>query len=270
MVEVDEPLEDKEGKPVVSPVTIWTGILPGSTSATTAHDVAQDILALLKDHYQITDIDINFHESLYTHAVGPLLFEPVCNQDPLVEVLGPLTPALGLCISTRARPDAQAMMALYLIEGNSSNGLLGLSCCHALIPPTEANLNYTCHPSGPPKDVIMLGQRALAGVVDSIKDEIAGHSIMSMVWKQEIKEFEEREKGTDAATVKIAIKEQMAIQGLLGQAEEVMDVLEALLCKVNRHWMKLDNRVLGPIIYSPATRLGVRHEILEDEFKLEV
>ncbi|KAG9080534.1 hypothetical protein FRC06_006461 [Ceratobasidium sp. 370] len=266
VVEVDELLEDKEGKPVVSPVMIWTGVLPGSTSAMTAHDVAQDVLALLKDHYQITDVDIDFRESLYTHVVGPLLFEPIHNWDPLVEVLGPLTPALGLCISTRARPDAQATMALYLVEGNGSGGLLGLSCCHALIPPTMANLNYTHHPSGPPKNVIMLSQRALAGVVDSIKDEIAGHGIMSVVWKQEIKEFKEREKGTNAAAVKIAIKEQMAIQGLLGQVEEARDVLKALLHKVNRHWMKLDNCILGPIIYSPAIRLGVGEQRFTEDW----
>jgi hypothetical protein len=66
-VEVDEVSEDKEDtkgkeegkakKPVISPVTIWIGIFPESTSTMAAHDTAQDILALLKD-YQITDIKL--------------------------------------------------------------------------------------------------------------------------------------------------------------------------------------------------------------------
>ena len=43
---------------VVGPVTIWIGVFSESTSATAAHDAAQDVLALLKD-YQITDVDID-------------------------------------------------------------------------------------------------------------------------------------------------------------------------------------------------------------------
>ena len=43
-------------KPVVGPVTIWIGVFPGSTSATAAHDAAQDVLALLRD-FEIIDVD---------------------------------------------------------------------------------------------------------------------------------------------------------------------------------------------------------------------
>ena len=63
--------EGKARKPVSSPVTIWIGIFPESTSATAAHDAAQDVLALLKD-YQITDLDIDFRESFYMREVGPM------------------------------------------------------------------------------------------------------------------------------------------------------------------------------------------------------
>ena len=153
MVEVDEALEDEESeneesedeeeegkakKPAVSPVTIWTGVFPESTSATAAHDAAQDVLALLKNHYQITGVDVDFHESLYMREVGTQLLKPVGDLDPLVDVVGPLTRALGLRISTRAR--AQGTMALYLAEGDGSDGLLGLSCRHVLIRPNKANV----------------------------------------------------------------------------------------------------------------------------------
>jgi hypothetical protein len=88
MVDVDEAVEDEEEgeakKPIIGPVTIWTGVFPGSTSATAAHDAAQDVLALLKDHYQITDIDVDFRESLYTREVGPQLLKPVGDLDPLL------------------------------------------------------------------------------------------------------------------------------------------------------------------------------------------
>jgi hypothetical protein len=80
-VEVDEAPEDEEDaeseqkgkaeKPVVGPVTIWIGVSPESTSATAAHDMAQDVL--LKD-YQITDVDIDFRESFDTRARSVLSF----------------------------------------------------------------------------------------------------------------------------------------------------------------------------------------------------
>ena len=75
-VEVDEAPEDEEEgedeetvtvdakKPVLSPVTIWIGVFPKSTTATAAHDAAQSILTLLQNKYQITDVDVDFRESI--------------------------------------------------------------------------------------------------------------------------------------------------------------------------------------------------------------
>ncbi|KAF9503820.1 hypothetical protein BS47DRAFT_1490340 [Hydnum rufescens UP504] len=75
-VGVSEVPEDEETaeakKPVTGPVTIWIGVFPESTSATAAHDVAQDILVLLRD-YEITDVDIDYRESYYTREAGPWL-----------------------------------------------------------------------------------------------------------------------------------------------------------------------------------------------------
>ena len=127
-------------EPVVGPVTIWIGIFPDSTSATAAHDEAQDLLALLND-YQITDVDIDFRESFYTREVSPQLFEPVDDLNPLVDVVSPLTPTLGLCISTKARSDARGTMALYLAEGGGSDRLLCFLCRHVLIGSKEADID---------------------------------------------------------------------------------------------------------------------------------
>ena len=104
------------------------------------------------------------------HSAGPQLLQPVNDlNNPLVDVVSPLTPALGLCISTRARPNAQGTMALYLAEGGSSNNFLGLSCRHVLIGSKEANLDYVYHPSAPSRDVLLLGEGAFTNLADSIK-----------------------------------------------------------------------------------------------------
>lgn len=97
--DVEGKEEGKARKPVVDPATIWIDVSPESTSATAAHDAAQDVPPLLKD-YQITDVDIDFRESFYTREVGPQLLEPISDLDPLVDVFSPLIPAPGRCSST--------------------------------------------------------------------------------------------------------------------------------------------------------------------------
>ncbi|KAI6040596.1 hypothetical protein EDC04DRAFT_2602376 [Pisolithus marmoratus] len=69
------------------------GVFPELTSATAAHDAAQDVLSFLRD-YKITDINVDFQESIYTCYAGPQLLQPV-SDDPLIDVVSPLTPALA-------------------------------------------------------------------------------------------------------------------------------------------------------------------------------
>jgi len=45
-----------------------------------------------------------------------------------------------------------------------------------------------------------------------------------------------------------------------------MNALKALLDQVNRDWKKLDKRVLGPIIRSPAISLGVGEQRLTEDW----
>ena len=237
-------------------MTIWIGVFPDNTTATAAHNAAQDVLALLRD-YEITDIDVEFRESLYTREAGPQLLPLVDDLDPLVDVVSPLTPTLGLYISTKARPNAQGTMALYLAEGGDSNNLLGLSCRHVLIGSKEANTDYVRRPSAPSRDVVLLGKRRYANLVDSIKVRIGRHYISIKRWTEQIEGFVEREKGTDSADVQKAVASRAETQALLDRAEKAVEALEALLKRVNSVGKRLSNRVLGPVLRSPAISLGV-------------
>src|SRR6266403_2039705 len=207
-----------------------------------AHDAAQDVLALLKD-YQVTVVDL----------------------DPLVDTVSPLTPSLGLRISTKARPDAQGTMALYLAEGGGSDRLLGLSCRHVLIGSKEANMDYVRHPSGPPKDVLLLGRGSFTNLVNSIKLRIGRHCITVKRWRKQIEGFKEREKDTNAVDVAKARAARVETQRLLDKAEKAINALGVLLDRVKKDWSKLDKRVLGHILRSPAITLGVsEHRFTED------
>ncbi|KAF9010842.1 hypothetical protein BDQ17DRAFT_1387976 [Cyathus striatus] len=273
MVDVDEAHWDEDAdeeeakKPIVSPVTIWIGVFPGSTSATTAYNAAQAILSLLKDH-QITDVDVDFRESFYTRKSSPQLLKPVDDLDPLIDVISPLTPTLGLPIfSMDIMPNSQGTMALYLAEGGDSDRLLGLTCRHVLFRPREHNIGYTCHPIIPTTDVLLLGKRAYTNLVDSIKLRIGRYGIAAERWKEQIKKLEKREKGTNDDDVRSAKEAQVKTQVLLDDVEEAMEVLGKLLVQVENEWSKLDNCVLGPILRCPAIGLGVDRNKLGDGFQ---
>ncbi|KAK0491980.1 hypothetical protein EDD18DRAFT_1311037 [Armillaria luteobubalina] len=268
MVEVDEDADEETAeakKPVVGPVTIWIGVFPESTSATAAHDAAQDVLALLR-HYQITDVDVDFRESFYTREAGPQLLGPVGDLDPLVDVVSPLTPALGLSISTKARPHTQGTMALYLAKGGGSDKLLGLSCRHVLIGSKEANIDYVRHPRAPPKDVLLLGKRAFTDLVDSIKLRIGLHGIAAKRWRKQIEGFEKREKVTNTVDAEKAKAARIETQALLDKADKAMEALGALLDQIDKDWKKPNNRVLGTILRSPAIRLGVGEQHFTEDW----
>jgi hypothetical protein len=265
MLEVDD--EHSGGESDVGPVTIWIGVFLEITSATAAHDAAQEILTLLAKH-QITDVDVDFRGSIYTHEVGPELVPPVDDLDPLLEVVSPITPALGLHISTRAKPSSQGTMAVYLAEGGKgkSNRLLGLSCRHVLVSSQEPNAPVTWHPNVPSRDVLLLGDRAFNKLVDSIKLKAGGHGIAVERWNQQIEGFKNREAGDNAADARKATISRTKTERLVAEAEEAMEVLQMFLEDVNRDWKSINNRVLGPVLHCPPINLGVGDERFTEDW----
>jgi hypothetical protein len=195
-------------------------------------------------------------------------YAPVDDLDPLVDVIGPLTPALGVRISTVARPNAQGTMALYLAAGGDSQDLLGLSCRHVLIGSTEANLDYASHPHAPRKDVLHLGIRAYSNVVDSIKLTIARHGIAAKRYRKQIEGFEEREKGTGAADVETARAKRVETEEMLAKADKAMLELSKLLDRVKKDWKYQDNHVIGSIVRSPPIQLGVGQQRFTEDWGL--
>ncbi|KAG8825135.1 hypothetical protein FRC17_008818, partial [Serendipita sp. 399] len=259
LVEVDEDEETaKEAR--VGPVTIWIGVFADWTPPTLAHEAAQDVLALL-EKYNITDVNIHFRESIYTTELGPRLLQPIEDVNPLVDVIGdvvgPLTTALGLHISTKARPNTQGTMALYLKKGGDSKGLLGLSCRHVLIDPNEPNELYVHHRNAPIKDVLLLGHQAYTKLVTSIKVKVADHGTDIERWQKQINEFKEREQGSDVDDVAKALKSRAKAEEFVKGLEEAIQQLAALLGQVEKHWKPVHKRVIGHVLHSPPIALGV-------------
>ena len=81
----------------------------------------------------------------------------------------------------------------------------------------------------------------------------------------QIEGLEKRERGTNAVDVEKATAARIETQGMLDKAERAINTLIVLLHRVNKDWKKLNNRVLGYILYSPAITLGVgEHSFTED------
>ncbi|KAI0672614.1 hypothetical protein C8Q78DRAFT_1020432 [Trametes maxima] len=256
-------VDEDAGEEPIGPVTLWIGAYIDHTPPSLAYKAAQDVLVLLGGH-GLTDIDVDFRGSVVTREIGPRLLRPVSDLDPVVDVVGPLTPALGLRISTTARPNAQGTMSLYLDDGDGN--LLGLSCRHVLLGPNEGNLDYEYHPYAPAKNVVHLGKRAFTDLVDSIRLRIGRHGIAIRRWQNQIPGFVARENGTDALDAAKAAADRVKTEGLIQEAEQAVPALGALLYDVKTHWKKLKDRILGPIVRSPAIRLGVGAERFTEDW----
>jgi hypothetical protein len=57
------PTPGEEEKGSLGPVVIWVGVLPRSTSSNTAHEVSQEILALLQEH-GVKGAVVEWHEAV--------------------------------------------------------------------------------------------------------------------------------------------------------------------------------------------------------------
>ena len=63
------------------PVVLWIGVTPKSLSGEDAHTAAFGCLDILKK-FDITDVDVEFRESVYTRSLGPKLLKPVSEFPP--------------------------------------------------------------------------------------------------------------------------------------------------------------------------------------------
>lgn len=249
-IDVVRFITDGDGdKKINGPVVIWVGVFPNSLGGEDAFTSSKDILDLLAIN-GITDVEVEYRESVYTPSVGPELLSSVSNLNNTVDVRGPLTTALGLQIAASDRQDAQGTMGLYLAEDSSSDKILGLTCRHVLFKADEnANDDYVFAGSGAPrKNVQLLGTRAFAKLLDSIKMRIGGHGIDIQIYEEQIPKLQAKlEAGNEEAGQEI---EETEI--LLGKARKAIVALEEFYKKVKSQWGPPKRRIIGHIRSSPG------------------
>ena len=167
------------------PVVLWIGVTPEALSGEDAHTAAFGCLGILKG-FDITDVDVEFRESVYTRSVGPRLLEPVFDSDPTVDVCGPLTSVLGLQIAAGRTPFAEGTRGLYFSEGGDSNKVSLITARHVIFPPNEVPNNDYARTNRRRHQVLLLGSKAFEKIFRSIKSSISGRAINVGLYERQL------------------------------------------------------------------------------------
>jgi hypothetical protein len=249
------PGEEEKGS--LSPVVIWVGVSPGSTSSDAAHEVSQEILALLREH-EVKDAVVEWREAVLQRLAGPPLMRHVGSTNPTHHVRRFLTALLGIPLATQGMEaeDAQGTLTLWFHEnqgkdGNPSYKVYGVSNCHVLRKNTTVDYE---HQGGAPKDFVRVcGVRRFQRGIDEIKKHISDHGIRADFYTREIDGLEAMENQGEEV-----VSEIDANRRYLDGKNEAIRQLEALYDEVSKYWfdMKL-RRDIGYVQHAEAIKVDV-------------
>lgn len=162
---------------------IWIGVKPGSTSSETAHDVSEQILALLRKN-SVDDVVVEWREAEPQTLAGSPLLRHVGDANATHHVRHFLTPLLGVPLATEEMEaeDSQGTLTLWFHEnwdknGDPSNKVYGVSNCHVLRK--DATTRYE-HRGGAAKNFVRVcGMRRFQRGFDDITKAISDHGIIA-------------------------------------------------------------------------------------------
>ena len=246
------------------PVVLWIGVTPKSLSGEDAHTAAFGCLDILKE-FDITDVDVEFRESVYTRSVGPRLLKRVFDFHPTVDVRGPLTPVLGLQIAAARTPFVEGTGGLYFSEGGDSNKVFLITARHVVFPPNEVPNNNYARTNKRRHQVLLLGSKAFEKFFRSIKSSIGGHAIEIEIYERHLAELtEEGVENDDAADE----SQRSFIQEKVDKAKAKMNPLDEFHDEVAKYWSDASQRLLGHVVCSPPIALGVGTERYTEDYAI--
>ncbi|KAI9443958.1 hypothetical protein H4582DRAFT_1918198 [Lactarius indigo] len=250
------PLGERESGSL-GPVVIWIGVIPGSTSSDTAHEVSQEILALLLKN-GVKDAVVEWREAVLQRLAGPPLMRHVGSTNATHRVRRFLTALLGIPLATEGmeEEDSQGTLTLWFHEnkdkdGNPSDKVYGVSNCHVLRKDTTVEYERR---DGEPKDHVRVCRMCrFQWGHDEIKKAKYGHSIQADLLAQEIigLEAKERQDAKDAALM-------CAKRDKLEDKNQAIAKLEAFYDEVKNYWTDIGlHRNIGYVQHAAAITVDV-------------
>ena len=237
----------------LGPVVVWVGVIPGSTSSDTAHEVSQEILTLLLKN-GVKDAVVEWREAVLQRLAGPPLMRHVGCRNSTHHVRRFLTALLGIPLATEGMEDedAQGTLTLWFHEnkdkdGNPSDKVYGVSNCHVLRKDTTVEYE---HRGGARNHVRVCGMRRFQRGLDEIKKAIGGHGFLAELRARQIVELPVKERQN--------AKVMRAMQRDLDDENEAIADLEAFYDKITKYWSDMNlHRNIGHVQYAAAITVDV-------------
>ncbi|KAH9054792.1 hypothetical protein EDB87DRAFT_1767442 [Lactarius vividus] len=246
-----------EEKGSLGPVVIWVGVIPGSTSSITAHEVSQDILTLLLEH-GVKDAVVEWREAVPQRLAGPPLLCHVGSKNPTHYVRRFLTALLGIPLATEGmeEEDAQGTLTLWFHEnkdkdGNPGDNVYGVSNCHVLRKDTTVEYEQR---GGAPKDHVRIcGMHRFQQGLNEIRKAISDHRLIANFWTREIIKLQAKER-QDTENVKEILTNQRELE----DENKAITDLETFYSDVTRYWSDINfHRNIGHIQYAAPITVDV-------------
>jgi hypothetical protein len=240
----------------LGPVVLWIGVLPNTLAGEDAFNSAKGLLELLKRH-DITDVDVEYRESVYRRSAGPALLKSVSDINSTVDVVGPLTSALGLPIAGSAEPHLQGTMGFYLAEGGESEDILAITARHVLFPLHGDSADYVHAGNNKRrKDVLLMSPQAFNDLLKSIRIRIGKHGTTAERYEAQIQHLEKRVTSDDEEDATETRKVLAKTRQRLDEAREAIDELYVFYQRTREDWGKRSRRIIGHVVRSPAITVG--------------
>ena len=247
---------------VITPVTIWVGVLPDTLTGEVAFHSSKDILDLLAKH-GISDVDVAYRESVVRDLSGPKLFAPVSDVDPLKLLIDPVTTALGLPIAGLKTLHNEGTMGFYFKVGED---LYAVTARHILFPEHDGNNQYNyigmffpqedecdfdfCYKAGPKKEVVLMGTATFHRLLESLQDRIGNLNTSVDVLKKQIVTYTTRSQDGGPAPAKAA-QDLTMFQAQLTNSQTAIVALKRFFLEMKKNWSKPEERVIGHVTWAP-------------------
>lgn len=245
----------EEEKGTIGPVVVWIGVKPGLTSADTAHDTSQEILALLRNN-GVKYVEVQWREAVLQKLAGPPLMCHAETRDPTHYVRRFLTALHAVPITTEGMEmeGSQGTLTLWMHEnkdreGNLSEKVYGISTCHVLRKDTTVDYIFK---GGAAKDhVRVCGERRFQRGLDEIADAIEAHETDADVFARQVVRLQTNGDQSPANAENVAYN-----QNLVDKEKESIAELKKLQVEVTKYWsdIKVD-RNIGHVKYAPSIKV---------------
>lgn len=231
---------------------LWIGVFHDELSSKDAFESAKALLELLRS-YDITDIDIEFRESVFRRSVGLPLLKLPSNAEPTSNDNKPYNVSSGQIIASRKSPDRDGVLGLFLAKGGKSKDILAVTTCQVLFTPDDADIEFVRrHRNGRRKEVVLMGTSVLNELLESLKSESDDRRSLIEAYESQITKLEEIAAGDVDEDAEDFEAELAETRRLLDKARQEIE----RYTKFTENMGRCGLPVVGHVVYSPVTSTG--------------